>query len=231
MDMPLASAFKMLVPRKLHKEDGRSRAGTTPSSARGSKSDRPNLQLQQPRNTHSERPAQSNRQGFTVSEQQMQQMQQMQSRVFREYANSFSQPYFMSLPSTGGQSEYVSPWQLHNSAQKSSQFFQPQGQQNMQRTAHVSQTMGSGYAGEAPHIQYLHPSPGPNPVSPQSQSFDTWIMVDTRQKPNVSDQGMMSIGAQPGNSAQQSDRYSGSESSSANTAVRVQPSRGAVLLT
>ena len=133
----------------------------------------------------------------------MQQIQQMQSPVFREYAYSFSQPYFMSQQSTGGQSEYVSPWQLHNSAQNSSQFFQPQGQQNMQRTAHVSQTMGPGYTGEAPQIQFLHPSPGPNPmvlqVSPQSQIFR---QVDARQMPNVSEQG---------NSAQQSDRYSGSE--------------------
>jgi hypothetical protein len=207
------------------------RMATQPSPARGSKSDRPNPQSQQTRNTHSERQTQSHRQG-SVSEQQMQQMQQMQSPVFREYANSFSQPYFMSQQSTGGQSEYVSPWQLHNSAQNSSQFFQPQGQQNMQRTAHVSQTMGPGYTGEAPQIQFLHPSPGPNPmvlqVSPQSQIFR---QVDARQMPNVSEQGMMSIGAQPGNSAQQSDRYSGSESSSANTAVRAQPSRGAALLT
>ena len=41
----------------------------------------------------------------------------------------------------------------------------------------------------------------------------------------------MSIGAQAGNTAQSPDRYHGSDSSSANTAVRVQSSRGAALLT
>jgi hypothetical protein len=53
------------------------------------------------------------------------------------------------------QSEFVPPWQLFNSAQNSSQFYQPQGQQTMQRTAQVSQTMGPGFGGEAPQIQYL----------------------------------------------------------------------------
>ena len=101
----------------------------------------------------------------------------------------------------------------------------------MQRTAHVSQTMAPGYASESPQIQYVGHPPGSNPmvlqVSPQSQIFR---QVDTRQMQNVSEQGMMSIGAQAGNSAQQSDRYSGSDLSSANTAVRVQQSRGAALL-
>ncbi len=49
-----------------------------------------------------------------------------------------------------------------------------------------------------------------------------------------SEQGMMNIGAQAGNSTQSPDRYSGSDSSSANTAVRGQPLHGlhgAALLT
>ncbi len=68
-------------------------------------------------------------------------------------------------------------------------------------------------------------------VSPQSQIFPN---VAAHQMPNAKEQGIMSIVAEIGSSAasaQQSGRYSGSESSSANTAIRVQPSRGASLLT
>ena len=101
----------------------------------------------------------------------------------------------------------------------------------MQRTAHVSQTMAPGYASESPQVHYVSHSPEPNPmmlqVSPQSHIFR---QVDARQMPNVSEQGMMSVGAQGGNVAQQSDRYPRSDSSSANTAVRVQQSRGAAML-
>ena len=168
--------------------------------------------------------------------QQMQQMQQMQSPVFRDYPNSYGQQHMMSPQQAGGQSEYVQPWQLHSSVQNAGQFYQTPSQQTMQRNAYVSQTMAQGYAGEAPQMQYLQESSGPNPmanqmvlqVSPQSQIFRH---VDIRQMPNVSEQGMMSVGAQAGNSAQSPDRYSGTDSSPANTAVRVQPSRGAHLLT
>jgi hypothetical protein len=53
-------------------------------------------------------------------------------------------------------------------------------------------------------------------VSPQSQIF----RQDVRQMPAASDQGMLSMGAQGGNSIQQVERYSGAESSTANNAVR-----------
>ncbi len=46
--------------------------------------------------------------------------------------------------------------------------------------------------------------------------------------PAASDQGMLSLGAQGGNSIQQVERFSGAESSTANTAVR--KSQGAELL-
>jgi hypothetical protein len=63
-------------------------------------------------------------------------------------------------------------------------------------------------------------------VAPQSQIFR---QVD-RQFPAPSDQGMLSIGAQGGTSNQQSERYSGSDSSVTNTAIQ-QPSGGAAILT
>ncbi len=53
--------------------------------------------------------------------------------------------------------------------------------------------------------------------------------VDVRQMPAPSDQGILSVGVQGGSSNLQSDRCSGSDSSTANSAV--QPSRGAALLT
>jgi len=85
--------------------------------------------------------------------------------------------------------------------------------------------MAQGSIGEGPQIQYIEHRPGPNPmvlqVAPQSQIFR---QVD-RQYPAPSDQGMLSIGAQGGTSNQQSDRYSGSDSSVANMAIQ-QPSGG-----
>jgi hypothetical protein len=63
-------------------------------------------------------------------------------------------------------------------------------------------------------------------VAPQSQNFR---QVD-RQFPAPSDQGMLSIGAKGGTSNQQSDRYSGSDSSVANTSIQ-QLSGGAAILT
>ena len=198
---------------------------TKPSSARGNQtSERTNVQSQQSRNQQGERLTQS-RQGSMVSDQQMQQAQvQHMAEMSRKYSypvGHHGQQYYIGM-----QSELVPPLQLYNSAQNSSQFYQPQGQQTMQRTAQVSQTMGPGFGGEAPQIQYLHHPQGTSPmvlqVSPQSQIFRN---VDTRQMPSVSEQGMMSIGAQAGNLTQSPDRYSGSDSSSANTAVRSQPSR------
>ncbi len=76
---------------------------------------------------------------------------------------------------------------------------------------------------EGPQIQFIEHRPGPNPmvlqVAPQIQIFR---QVD-RQFPAPSDQGKLSIGAQGGTSNQQSDRYSGSDSTVANTAIQ-QPS-------
>ena len=83
--------------------------------------------------------------------------------------------------------------------------------------------MAHSSVGEGPQIQYIEHRPGTNPmvlqVAPQSQIFR---QVD-RQFTAPSDQGMLSIGAQGGTSNQQSDRYSRSDSSVANTAFQ-QPS-------
>ena len=183
---------------------------TKPSSARGNQtSERMNTQSQQSRSQQGERSTQS-RQGSMVPDQQMQQAQMQHSAAMsREYSfpvGQHGQQYYMSQQPAGMQSEFVPPWQLFNSAQNSSQFYQPQGQQAMQRTAQVSQTMGPGFGGEAPQIQYLHHPQGTSPmvlqVSPQSQIFRN---VDTRQMPSVSEQGMMSIGAQAGNLTQSPD--------------------------
>jgi hypothetical protein len=64
--------------------------------------------------------------------------------------------------------------------------------------------------------------------SPQSQPVRS-----DRQYPAPSDQGMLPIGAPGGNATQSTDRarFSGSETSSANTALQQQLSRGADLLT
>jgi hypothetical protein len=63
-------------------------------------------------------------------------------------------------------------------------------------------------------------------VAPQSQMLRQF----NRQFAAPSDRGMLSIGAQGGTSKQQSGRYSGSDSSVANTAIQ-QPSGGATILT
>ncbi len=66
-------------------------------------------------------------------------------------------------------------------------------------------------------------------VNPQNQVYRH---ADVRQMPVPSDQGMFSMGVQGGSSTIQSDSYSGSDSSTANTALTaVQQSRGAALLT
>ncbi len=163
---------------------------TKPSSARGNQaSERTNAPSQQSRNQQGERSTQS-RQGSMVSYQQMQQAQmQHMAAMSREYSYPVGQQYYMPQQLAGMQSEYVPPWQLYNSVQNSSQFYQPQGQQTMQRTGQVSHTMGPGFGGEAPQIQYqyLHHPPGTNPmvlqVSPQSQIFRH---MDAWQVPNVS---------------------------------------------
>jgi hypothetical protein len=107
---------------------------TKPSSARGNQtSERTNVQSQQSRNQQGERLTQS-RQGSMVSDQQMQQAQmQHMAEMSRKYSypvGQHGQQYYIGM-----QSELVPPWQLYNSAQNSSQFYQPQGQQTMQRTA------------------------------------------------------------------------------------------------
>jgi hypothetical protein len=105
----------------------------------------------------------------------------------------------------------------------SGQYFQSPSQQ-MSRNAHYSQTMMQGNAGEA--AQFVDPrtgscqSPMVVQVSPQNQVFR---QNGFRLMP--SEQGMLSIGTQKRNAMQSSAPYSGTESTTANTAV--QQSRGA----
>jgi hypothetical protein len=77
--------------------------------------------------------------------------------------------------------------------------------------------------------RFIEPRPGLHPVvvqvSPQSQFFR---QVE-RQLPPASDQGMLSIGTQGGTWIQHPDRYSGSDWSSAKTAIQQQPTRGTLL--
>jgi hypothetical protein len=163
---------------------------TKPSSARGTRtSERSNTQSQQSRNPQGERSTQS-RQGSMVFGSANAASANAayvcnEPRVFLFLLDMDSSTTCHSSQQVCRVSSF-SPWQLFNSAQNSSQFYQPQGQQTMQRTAQVSQTMGPGFGGEAPQIQYLHHPPGTSPmvlqVSPQSQIFRN---VDTRQMPSV----------------------------------------------
>ena len=120
----------------------------------------------------------------------------------------------------GGQSIY-----------NSGQYLQSAVQQSGPRHAHLSQTMAQSNNGEGPQIRFIEPRPasGLHPVvvqvAPQSQFFR---QVE-RQLPPPSDQGMLSIGTQGGTSIQHPDRYSGSDSSSANTAIQQQATSGAQL--
>lgn len=101
--------------------------------------------------------------------------------------------------------------------------------QSGHRHAHLWQTMAQSNTGEGPQIHFIEPRPGLHPVvvqvAPQSQFFR---QVE-RQLPPPSDQGRLSIGTQGGTSIQHPDRYSGSDSSSANTAIQQQATRGAQL--
>jgi hypothetical protein len=101
--------------------------------------------------------------------------------------------------------------------------------QSGHRHAHLWQTMAQSNTGEGPQIHFIEPRPGLHPVvvqvAPQSQFFR---QVE-RQLPPPSDQGMLSFGAQGGTTIQHPDRYAGSDSSSAITAIQQQPTRGALL--
>ena len=209
------------------------RLATKSRSSRDDKaSDRVGSQSQSSRNPRNYRQAQIP-QGQAPNAQQMQQMQQMHPQMYSH--DPFSQQHTMTSQYSG---EQVYPWQLQgmqNSVQNGSglfssgQFFQSPGQHTVPRHANVSQTMMQGNTGEGPQMHFIDHRPGPNPmvlqVSPQNQIFR---QVDMRQMPAASDQGMLSMGAQGGASIQQVDRYSGADSSTANTAV--QKPRGAELL-
>ncbi len=99
----------------------------------------------------------------------------------------------------------------------------------MQRHAFMSPVQGN--IGENSQIQFFNYQQGTPMMmqgSPQSQS-----VLSDRQFPAPSDQGRLPLGALGGNPTQStdSDRFSGSETSSANTAIKQQSSRGADLLT
>ncbi len=71
-------------------------------------------------------------------------------------------------------------------------FFSSTGQQNLPRTANVSQTLMQGNTGECPQIQFIDRNP-PNPVvlqvSLQNQIFR---QLDMRPMTVPSNQGMVS---------------------------------------
>jgi hypothetical protein len=215
-----------------HRDTMLKKLRTKSKSAREDKaSDRASAQSNPSRGPRNERQAQVP-QGQIPNVQQMQQAQQMHPQMYNR--DPFSQQH-MSPQYSG---EQVYPWQLQgmqNSVQSGSglynsgQFFQSPGQQNATRNAHVSQTMMQGSAGESPQMHFFDHRNVQNPmvlqVSPQSQIFR---QTDMRQMPAASDQGMLSMGVQGGSSIQQGDRFSGAESSTANTAV-LKP-RGAELL-
>jgi len=99
----------------------------------------------------------------------------------------------------------------------------------MQRQAFMSPVQGK--IGESRQIQFFNYREGTPMMmqgSPQSQSVRS-----DRQFPAPSDQGRLPIGALGGNPTQSTDRdrFSGSETSSANTAIQQQSSRGADPLT
>ncbi len=152
---------------------------------------------------------------------QMQQANSPMNQMFREY----SDPYVIqqSMPSQFSR-EFINPGQM-SGMQNSGVFSQYPGEQSMQRQAFMSPVLGN--IGESPQIQFFNYREGTPMMmkgSPQSQSVRS-----DRQFPAPSDQGRLPIGALGGNPTQSTDRdrFSGSETSSANTAIQQQSSRGA----
>jgi hypothetical protein len=93
------------------------------------------------------------------------------------------------------------------------QYLQSVMQQSGPRHAHFSQIMAQRNTGEGPQIQFIEPRQGLHPVVMQVAQQSQFFRQVERQLPSI----------------QHPDRYSGSNSSSANTAIQQQPTRGVLL--
>jgi hypothetical protein len=156
---------------------------------------------------------------------QMHQATSPMNQMFREYSDSFVIQQSMSSQFS---SEFINPGQM-SGMQNSGVFSQYPGQQSMQRQAFMLPVQDN--IGESPQIQFFNYREG-TPMMMQG-SHQSQSARSDRQFLAPSDQGRLPIGVFGGNPTQSTDRdrFSCSEISSANTAIRQQSSRGADLLT